>query len=338
MPSGRVFVIAEAGVNHNGDLELARRMVSVAKDAGADAIKFQSFRADALVVKDAPKAEYQKETTGTAESQHQMLRKLELSADAHRELVRECRAQKIEFMSTPFDESSADLLEKLGVVRFKIPSGEITNLLLLRHVARKMKPVILSTGMSAIEDVDAAMRVLKSNGAKDITLLHCISDYPTQPRDANLRVMETLSARFKVPVGFSDHTPGTAVAIAAAARGAAVIEKHFTTDRGLAGPDHRASLEPGELGSMIRAIREVEVAIGDGKKRMTKSEEATQRIARKSLVAAEDLPAGTVLEERHLRAKRPASGISPMQLATVVGRKLRSAVGRDTLLQKKHLK
>lgn len=333
-----VIIIAEAGVNHNGDIRLARRMVGIAKDAGADAVKFQSFRADSLVVRDAPKADYQKRATGTAESQHEMLCKLELTVAGHATLARECRKRKIEFMSTPFDESAVDLLDKTGVARYKIPSGEVTNLLLLRHVARKNKPIILSTGMSTMKDIAAAMAVLESNGAKDITLLHCVSDYPTLPGDANLRVMNTLRNRFKVPVGFSDHTQGTAVAIAAVAMGACVIEKHFTTDRRLSGPDHKVSLEPGELGAMIRAIREVEQAFGNGKKCLTQGEKSTQLVARKSLVAAEDLAAGTVLEERHLRAKRPGTGISPMLVGSVVGKRLTLAVPRDTLIQWKILR
>lgn len=329
---GRVFVIAEAGVNHNGSPELAERLVDIAAEAGADAVKFQSFQASTLVRKDAPKAEYQKETTGSGGSQHEMLQSLELSEDAHLRLARRCRERKIEFLSTPFDEASADLLERLGVGRYKIGSGEITNLLLLRHVAAKKKPVILSSGMSTLEEIGAALDALKSAGAPELTLLHCVSDYPTRPEDANLRVMETLRTRFGIPVGFSDHTVGIAVPIAAAALGAAVIEKHFTTDRKLPGPDHRASLEPGELRDMVQGIRNAERAIGDGQKKLTPGEASTRLVARRSLVAAEDLSEGTVLERRHLAAKRPGTGLSPMELDRVLGRRLRRSVERDGMI------
>lgn len=325
----RVFVIAEAGVNHNGDPELARKLVQAAADAGADAVKFQAFRTDRLVRGDAPKAEYQKRTTGETGGQHGMLERLELSPQAFAGLADRARARGIEFMATPFDEDSADLLERLGMARFKIGSGDITHLPLLRHVARKGRPVILSTGMSALEDVQGALDAVRAAGAGDVCLLHCVSDYPTKAADANLRVMETLRERFRVPVGFSDHTEGAAVAVAAAALGAAVLEKHLTLDRSLPGPDHRASLEPAGLRDMVRAVREAAAARGDGVKRLTEGEVATARVARRSLVAAQALPAGTLLQAGHLAAKRPADGLSPMEFDRVVGRRLRVAVDRD---------
>lgn len=328
-----VYVIVEAGVNHNGDLELARRLVDLAVEAGADAVKFQTFRAETLVRKDAPKAEYQKETTGSAEGQYEMLRKLELSEEAHRSLAEHCRTRGIEFLSTPFDEAAADLLERIGVARYKIGSGEITNLFLLRHVAAKKKPVLLSTGMSTLDDVAAAVAAMRAAGAADLRLMHCVSDYPTRAEDVNLRVMETLRARFGVPVGFSDHTPGIAVALAAVALGAVAIEKHVTLDRSLPGPDHRASLEPAELKAMVRGIRDVEKALGSAEKKLTPGEIQTQRVARRSLVAAADLPEGTLLDRRHLSAKRPGTGISPMELDRVVGRKLKRSAAKDALIR-----
>jgi N,N'-diacetyllegionaminate synthase len=327
-----VYVIAEAGVNHNGDLGLARRLVEVAADAGADAVKFQTFRAEALVRRDAPKADYQKATTGESEGQFEMLRRLELSEEAHVQLSLRCREIGIEFLSTPFDERAADLLERIGVARYKIASGEITNLLLLRHVAAKRRPVILSTGMATLDEIGAALEALRAGGATDLRLLHCISDYPTRPEDVNLRVMETLRLRFSVPVGLSDHTEGVAVAIAAAALGASVVEKHVTLDRSLPGPDHRASLEPAGLKAMIAGIREVEQALGSPEKRLTSGEVSTRLVARRSLVAGMDLPGGTVLELRHLAAKRPGTGISPMELDRVVGRRLKRAAAQDAIL------
>lgn len=328
----RVYVIAEVGVNHNGDPDLARRLVDASAAAGADAVKFQTFHADTLVLKDAPKAYYQKLATGAAEGQHEMLRRLELPEEVHRKLADQCRARGVEFLSTPFDEAAADLLERIGVARYKIGSGEITNLLLLRHVGAKGKPVILSTGMSTLDEVDAAVTALRGAGATEVRLLHCVSDYPTRPEDVNLRVMETLRVRFGVPVGLSDHTEGISVALAAVALGAVVIEKHVTLDRNLPGPDHRASLEPSELRAMIRGIRDVEAALGTAEKKLTGGEAATRQVARRSLVASSDLPAGTVLERRHLAAKRPGTGISPMELDRVVGRRLQRPAAKDAMI------
>lgn len=326
------FVIAEAGVNHNGDLTRALDLVDMVAGAGADAVKFQTFHAETLALRDAPKAGYQKATTGGDEGQFDMLRKLELSEDAHRTLAVRCRERGIEFLSTPFDEAAVELLEQIGVGRYKIGSGDITNLLLLRHIASKRKPVILSTGMSSMEDVDAALSALRADGAGDLSLLHCVSDYPTRPEDVNLRVMETLRRRFRLPVGFSDHTRGISIPLAAVALGAAVIEKHVTLDRALPGPDHAASLEPDELRALVKGIREVDSALGSGEKRMTEGEASTQRVARRSLIAAADLPAGTILERRHIGAKRPGTGISPMEFDRVVGRTVGRAIAQDAMI------
>jgi N-acetylneuraminate synthase len=254
-PGQPVFVIAEAGVNHNGDLKLARALIDVAVEAGADAVKFQTFRAERLATPDAPKAEYQVQTTGNAESQFEMLRRLELSADAHRELQAYCHERGIIFLSTPFDEEAVDLLDESGVAAFKISSGDLTNSPLLEHVASKGKPVILSTGMSELSELIEAVSVLNTAGCENPVLLHCVSNYPADPAEVNLRAMQTMRSAFDVPVGFSDHTQGIDVALAAVALGACVIEKHFTLDRTMPGPDHRASLEPTELRELVRSIR-----------------------------------------------------------------------------------
>jgi N,N'-diacetyllegionaminate synthase len=324
-PGHPVFVIAEAGVNHNGDLDLARRLVDVAAGAGADAVKFQTFAADRVAAREAPKADYQRQTTSADESQQEMLRRLELSAEAHRELQEHARRRGLTFLSTPFDEASADLLDSLGLPAIKIGAGEVTNLPFLQHVARKGRPIILSTGMSSLDEVGAAVGAVREAGNADLILLHCVSEYPARPGDANVRAMLTLAAAFGTPVGYSDHTPGLEVALAAVALGASVIEKHFTVDRALPGPDHRASLEPAQLGELVRAIRVVEQALGDGIKTPTAGELGNRVVARRSLAAAVDLPAGVALTREALCALRPATGISPAALATVIGRKLARA-------------
>lgn len=322
-PGQACFIIAEAGVNHNGDVELAKRLVDVAVGAGADAVKFQTFKAERLVTPKAPKAEYQLQTTDTAESQYEMLRRLELSVEAHRDLMVYCREKNILFMSTPFDKESADLLEELGVAVFKIPSGEITNLPLLAHIARKGKPMLVSTGMSYLGEVETAVHTIEQAGNQDLVLLHCVSNYPAEPADVNLRAMQTMATAFDVPVGYSDHTPGIQVALAAVAMGACVIEKHFTLDRNLPGPDHRASLEPGELAELVQGIRTVEAALGQGRKEPAPSEANTAAVARKSLVAARDIPSGTVLTEEMIAIKRPGTGLPSVMHPYIVGRTLR---------------
>ena len=327
------FIVAEAGVNHNGDINLAKRLIDVAVEAGVDAVKFQTFKAEKVVSEKAPKAEYQKETTSASESQLDMLRRLELSPEAHRELQAYCEERSVLFISTPFDEESVDLLDELGVPVFKIGSGEITNWPFLEYIARKGEPIILSTGMSYLSEVDEAVRVIRDAGNDQIVLLHCVSNYPANPADANLHAIQTMAAAFQVPVGFSDHTPGIEVALAAVALGATVIEKHFTLDRSLPGPDHRASLEPEELKALVRGIRTVESALGDGQKRPTANEADTTVVARRSLVAACDIPAGTVLTERHIAIRRPGTGLPPSMRPFLVGLSARMDIPAGMLLR-----
>jgi N,N'-diacetyllegionaminate synthase len=316
-----VFIIAEAGVNHNGDLELARQLVKVAAEAGADAVKFQTFRADTLVTAAAPKAAYQKQTTAVAESQHAMIKKLELDLAAHELLIEHCSLHQIGFLSSPFDLGSIDLLNALGLPIFKIPSGEITNLPYLRKVGALDKPTIISTGMATLAEIDAALQALTLAGLdkKRLTILHCNTEYPTPMCDVNLRAMLTIADHFDVAIGYSDHTLGIEIPIAAVALGARVIEKHITLDRNLPGPDHRASLEPQELRAMIKAIRNLEQALGDGIKRPTPSEELNRPIARKSIVANGRIRAGEPFTTNNLSVKRPGTGIDPMRWDEVIG-------------------
>ncbi len=332
-----VCIIAEAGVNHNGSLDLALRLVDAAKASGADAVKFQTFRADLLATRSARKAPYQERTTANAESQFEMLQRLELDAAAHQRLIAHCREIGIQFLSSPFDAASADFLATLNVPLFKVPSGEITNLPFLRHLAGKGRPLILSTGMSTLGEVEEAVRELKAAGATEITLLHCVTEYPTPYDQVNLRAMQTLKAAFGLPVGHSDHTPGIEIAVAAAALGAEVIEKHFTLDRSLPGPDHAASLEPEELGQMVAAIRHVEAALGNGVKAPAPCELANLRIARKSVVAARSLQAGHQLVLEDLEIKRPGSGIAPKMLPAFIGRTLRVSLAKDEIIKWDHL-
>ena len=329
----RTFVVAEAGVNHNGDVALGEALVDAAAAAGADAVKFQTFRTDALVSRAAPKAGYQVETTGAGESQREMLARLELSPEAHARLQERCAKRGVVFFSAPFDEASADVLERLGAPLVKIPSGEITNLPFLRHVARKGRPMIVSTGMSTLEEVAAAVAAIRESGDPPIALLHCVSAYPAPPADTNLRAMDTLRAHFGVPVGLSDHTLGLEVALAAVARGAEVIEKHLTLDTSMTGPDHRASLDPGAMAALVRGIRTIESALGDGEKRPTASELDTARVARKSLVAARALRAGERLTAAAVAIKRPGTGIPPADLERALGRRLRRDVAADEVLE-----
>lgn len=332
----KTLIIAEAGVNHNGDMELARRLVRAAADAGADMVKFQTFQASKITAAHAPKADYQKETTGAGESQQEMIARLELSRADHDMLVAECADAGIRFFSTGFDEDSLDMLVDLGIDRIKVPSGEITNLPLLRHIAGKGLPVILSTGMADMADIEAAIGVLEAGGMPraQVTVLHCNTEYPTPMRDVNLPAMRNIAAAFGVEVGYSDHTMGIELPIAAVALGATVIEKHITLDRGLPGPDHRASLEPGEFAHMVRAIRNIEQAVaGDGIKRPSPSEAKNRAIARKSIVAARDIVAGEAFSADNLTAKRPGTGISPMRWDEVVGRTAHRAFAADELIE-----
>jgi N,N'-diacetyllegionaminate synthase len=316
-----VFIIAEVGVNHNGSLELAKQLVDVATGCGADAVKFQTFKATTLVTKTAQQAEYQTTNTGKQESQFDMLKRLELSEVDHQELVAHCHKNQIEFMSTPFDLQSIQFLNGLGVERFKIPSGEITNYPYLKMVGAYNKEIVLSTGMATLSDIEAALNLLIDSGAdKDkITILHATTDYPTQMQDVNLMAMQTIAQSFKVKVGYSDHTPGIEVPTAAVALGATIIEKHFTLDRNLPGPDHKASLEPEELKAMVKSIRNIEIALGDGIKRPSNSEQKNMQVARKSLVALTTIKKGEVFTEQNLTVKRPGLGISPMRWNEVIG-------------------
>ena len=318
----QTIIIAEAGVNHNGDIDMAMRLIDVAAEAGADYVKFQTFSADRQVTRGAQKAQYQVEATGSVESQYQMLKKLEVSDEMHRLLMAHCQRQNIGFLSTGFDIESIKLLHELGVRLYKIPSGEITNLPYLRHVGSLNGEIVLSTGMCLLGDVEAAIDVLEQAGtSRDrITVLHCTTDYPTPMREVNLRAMQTIGAALGVRMGYSDHTLGIEVAIAATAMGAFLIEKHFTLDRSLPGPDHKASLEPVELKAMVAAIRNIELALGDGVKRLTPSEARNRPIARKSLVASCPIRNGEVYSAQNLAVKRPGGGISPMRWDDVLGR------------------
>jgi N,N'-diacetyllegionaminate synthase len=326
------YIIAEAGVNHNGSLEIAKRLVKEAKKAGADAVKFQTFRAERLVSRFAGKAEYQKKTTARDESQLEMIRKLELSESDHAELMDLCRKRKIDFLSSPFDEEGADLLDRLGVPAFKIPSGEITNHPFLEHIAGKKKPMILSTGMSSLEEVKEAVAVIFSTGNGALTLLHCVTEYPAPVEEINLRAMITMKEVFGLPVGYSDHTPGIEIAVAAVALGAAVIEKHFTLYRNMPGPDHKASLEPSELQAMVKAIRNVEKALGDGKKMPAPCEAKNMVIARKSIVALKPIGAGEVINREEVGIKRPGNGIQPKDLEKIIGLKAKRNIGQDEVI------
>lgn len=329
-----VFIIAEVGVNHNGSLELAKQLVDVAAECGADAVKFQTFKAATLVTKSAKQAEYQTANTGKQESQFDMLKRLELSEAGHHVLVDYCQQKNIEFMSTPFDLQSIQFLSGLGVNRFKIPSGEITNYPYLKMVGAYNKQIVLSTGMANLADIEAAFNLLIESGTdKDkITILHASTDYPTQMQDVNLTAMQTIAQAFKVKVGYSDHTPGIEVPTAAVALGASIIEKHFTLDKNLPGPDHKASLEPLELQAMVKAIRNIEIALGDGIKRPSVNEQKNMQVARKSLVALTDIKKGENFSEQNLTVKRPGLGISPMRWNEIIGQPAKKDYQADELI------
>ncbi len=332
----KTLIIAEAGVNHNGDIALAKQLIDVAADAGADLVKFQTFSADRLATKQAKKADYQNAVTGIAETQHEMLSRLELSPQMHSELMAYCDSRNIGFLSTGFDIESIDFLLSLGISQFKIPSGEITNLPYLRHIGKLGKPVILSTGMSTLGDIEAAIDVLEKAGTARslITVLHCTTEYPTPMNEVNLQAMHSIKTAFGVEVGYSDHTVGIEVSIAAAALGASVIEKHFTLDKNLLGPDHKASLEPEELKAMVSAIRNIEMAMGDGIKRPTPSEEINKPVARKSLVACKAIKAGDIFTPENITAKRPGTGISPMDWDAIIGCKAARDFIVDELIER----
>jgi N,N'-diacetyllegionaminate synthase len=326
----RTLIIAEAGVNHNGDIGLARELICVAAESGADLVKFQTLNADRMVTASAAKADYQIQSTGSGESQHAMLKKLELTEAAHRELIAHSASANVGFFSTGFDIESINMLVRLGQELFKIPSGEITNLPFLRHIGHFGKKVILSTGMSNVGEIEAAIHVLEKAGTPrtKITLLHCTTAYPVSMTDVNLLAMKNIQERFEVAVGYSDHTLGIEIPIAAVALGATVIEKHFTMDRNLPGPDHKASLEPGELKSMVEGIRNIEVALGDGVKRLMPGEISNREIARKSIVSCQPIKAGQVFTGNNLTTKRPGTGLSPMEWDRIIGTK----ANRDYLI------
>jgi len=328
-----IQIIAEAGVNHNGNLALAKKMAVAAKEAGADIVKYQTAVPELVVSRFAEKAEYQKEQTGAGESQLEMTRRIHFGFDAHRELKEYCDGLGVQYLSTPFDLASVDFLASLALPVYKIPSGEITNLPYLERIAALGKPIILSTGMSTLAEIDAALNVLAKGGAGAVTLLHCNTEYPTPYEDANLRAMLELRERFGCPVGYSDHTPGWEADVAAAALGACIIEKHFTLDKTLPGPDHKASLEPDELAAMIRAVRNTEAALGDGHKHVTQSEAKNIAIARKSIVAKRNIAAGEIFTEENITTKRPGDGVSPMRWHEVLGSKAPRAFAEDEKIE-----
>lgn len=328
-----VFIIAEAGVNHNGDISLAKRLIEVAAKAGADAVKFQTFKAEHVVTKTAPKAEYQREASDINNSQLDMLKRLELSEQDFAELKDYCDQRGVLFMSTPHDQESVDILDQLGVSLFKIGSGDITNTPYLQYIARKGKPMILSTGAATLGEVEEAVETILATENRNLVLLHCVSSYPAHIDDCNLRAIQTLENAFKLCVGFSDHTLGIEVSLAAVALGACVIEKHFTLDRTLPGPDHKASLEPAELGRLVQGIRVVEKALGDGLKRPTPEELKNRAVIRKSLVAACNIPKGTLILDHMIKIKRPGTGLAPRFKVEVVGRRARVDIAEDQLIE-----
>lgn len=330
---GRILIIAEAGVNHNGDMGLAKELVMKAAEAGADAVKFQTFIPEQMVSKFAEKAVYQKRTDMHNENQLEMLKRLVLSEENHYELKKLSESVGIMFLSTPFDLESIDLLKRVGIPLFKIPSGEITNLPYLEKIGKAGMKVIMSTGMAEIEEIDNAIDILKKNGVSDISLLHCNTEYPTPYKDVNLLAMGELKRRFGVPVGYSDHTDGIEVPIAAAALGAEIIEKHITLDRNMEGPDHRASLEIGELERMVNAVRNVELARGDGIKRRTTSELHNVNVVRKSIVAKRNIEKGEIFAESNIAVKRPGNGISPMNWYEVIGKTASRNFLEDELIE-----
>ncbi len=326
------YIIAEAGVNHNGNLDLAKKLIVAAANAGADAVKFQTFTAESIATKSAKKASYQKKTTDASESQYDMLKRLELSRDAFLVLSEYAKNKGIEFLSSPFDSKSADLLESIGIPAFKIPSGEITNIPLLEQIGSYKKPVILSTGMAELDEIRDGISAIRRGGVTEIILLHCVTSYPAPLESANLRMIPALAKEFKVPVGFSDHTPGIIASLLARSLGACVIEKHFTLDRSLPGPDHLASLTPLELSELVTQIRTTESALGNGIKHVEKNEADIRAVVRKSLVAKKSIPKGTLITSDMIDIKRPGTGIETKHLNLVVGKRARISIRKDVLL------
>ena len=328
-----ILIIAEAGVNHNGSLAMAKQLADVAKAAGADIVKFQTAKPELVISRFAEKAEYQKAETGEAESQLEMCKRIHLTFDEHAQLKEYCDSIGIAYLSTPFDLDSIDFLQQLGTPMWKVPSGEITNLPYLEKIAATKKPVILSTGMSMLSEIEDALTILEDGGAGPITLLHCNTEYPTPIEDANLLAMQDLREQFGLPVGYSDHTAGIEADIAAAALGAVVIEKHFTLDKALPGPDHKASLSPEELTAMVAAVRKTELALGDGRKHVTDSEAKNKPIARKSILAKWDIKKGETFTPENLTVKRPGDGISPMRWYDVLGKTAKRDFAEDEKIE-----
>lgn len=328
-----ILIIAEAGVNHNGSLAMAKQLAGVAKAAGADIVKFQTAKPELVISRFAEKAEYQKAETGEAESQLEMCKRIHLTFDEHAQLKEYCDSIGIAYLSTPFDLDSIDFLQQLGTPMWKVPSGEITNLPYLEKIAATKKPVILSTGMSMLSEIEDALTILEDGGAGPITLLHCNTEYPTPIEDTNLLAMQDLREQFGLPVGYSDHTAGIEADIAAAALGAVVIEKHFTLDKALPGPDHKASLSPEELTAMVAAVRKTELALGDGRKHVTESEAKNKPIARKSILAKRDIKKGETFTPENLTVKRPGDGISPMRWYDVLGKTAKRDFAEDEKIE-----
>jgi len=330
----KTLIIAEAGVNHNGNISIAKEMIDIAADANADYVKFQTFKTDKVVTRSAAKAGYQLNTTETGESQFQMLKKLELNLEHHQELIKYCKIKKIKFLSTPFDHQSIDLLNRLNISLFKIPSGEITNLPYLRYIASFKKPIILSTGMSDLDEIKNALQILMDSGLvrNQITILHCNTQYPTPYVDVNLNAMIEIKEKLNVKVGYSDHTPGIEIPIAAVALGASVIEKHFTLDKNMEGPDHIASLDPNELKQMIISIRNIEKSMGSRIKKPSNSEKNNIPIIRKSIVAKTRIKKGDIFSENNLIVKRPGTGISPMKWDKIMGKKAKKNYKPDEII------
>ncbi len=327
-----VFIVAEAGVNHNGDIELAKRLADAAKEAGADAVKFQTFSADAIALKDAPKSTYHIETTGAEQSWYDLLKSQELTKEEHRILYDYCKKREIMFLSTPYDRESADLLEELGVPAFKIASTDSNNTPFLRYVARKGLPIILSTAMSTLEEVRESVDAIREEGNNSLILLHCTANYPAPLKDINLRAMTTLKNEFQVPVGYSDHSVGYFMPIAAVVAGASVFEKHFTLDKSLPGPDHRSSLDPPELATMVKDIRTTEVILGSSEKKPTESEYENREKLRKSIVSRVDIPKGTAITEGMLDIKRPGTGLPPKYWEKIIGRQAKVDIPQDKII------
>lgn len=329
----KVFIIAEAGVNHNGSIDIAKKLIDNAVKAGVDAVKFQSFKAENLVTEKAEQAEYQVRNLNEKTSQFQMLKKLELSYNVHRELMEYCNKRGVIFLSSAFDLESIELLDKLGMDIFKIPSGEIENVPYLRKIAKTGKKIILSTGMSDLSDIEFALNILRDNNSGEITVLHCNTDYPTAMKDVNLNAMNTIKEAFKVKIGYSDHTNGIEVPIAAVALGARVIEKHFTLDKNMEGPDHKASLEPQELTEMVASIRNIERALGDGIKKPTAVENKNKLVARKSVICLKDIKLGETFTEDNICIKRPGTGISPKHWDNIIGKVSKRSFKKDELIE-----